>query len=136
MRNPLSTYVQGTQIVGAEVLNTSGELQRIFAGVPRQAVAAGASADLQVTVSEPFRPDRIVLSTAAQALDVTNVRIGTKSLNVTSNPLSGNCFSEQAVGTHLQGYTAQAGVGFVISVQNNTAGSITTGGGVIGPALN
>lgn len=136
--DPMEAYMSGTEIVGARrtAQRDNGVMQRIAAGVPRQAVAAAASADLQVTVSEPFRPDRIVLSTAAQALDVTNVKIGTKSLNVTSNPISGNCFSEDAVGTELQGYTAQPGVGFVISVQNNTAGSITSGGGVFGPALN
>jgi len=130
------------EIVGAAapqrrvVKQAQGNLQRIAAGIPRQAIAAGASADLQITNSEPFRPDRIVLGLAAQGLDVTNVRIGTKSLNVTSQPISGNCFAENAVGTHLSGYTAQPGVGFVVSCQNNTAGSITSGGGVFGPAIN
>lgn len=150
MSNPMDAYMSGdvytggVEIVGATQprqgrrakQENAGSLQRIAAGVPRQAVAAAASADLQITVSEPFRPDRIVLSAAAQALDVTNVKIGTKSLNVTSNPISGNCFAEDAVGTDLQGYTAQPGVGFVISVTNNTVASITTGGGVFGPALN
>jgi len=143
-------YISGTEILGATrgprrgaaqqgrrtVAQEGGSLQRVAAGVPRQSVAAAATADLQITVSEPFRPDRIVLSTAAQALDVTNIKIGTKSLNVTSNPISGNCFSEQAINTFLQGYTAQPGVGFVISVQNNTGASITSGGGVFGPAVN
>jgi hypothetical protein len=141
--DPIEAFMSGEQIVGAasaggrRVENRGpGNMQRVAAGLPRQAVAAAASADLQINVSEPFRPDRIVLSTAAQALDVTNVKIGTKSLNVTSNPISGNCFSEDAIGTDLQGYTAQPGVGFVISVTNNTAGSITTGGGTFGPGLN
>lgn len=151
--DPISAFMSGTQIVGygnpqivgnaqldqlpsKHVAQEGGNMQRIVAGVPSQAVAAGATADLQITVSEPFRPDRIILSTAAQALNVTNVKIGTKTLNVTSNPISGNCFAENAIGSFLQGYTAQPGVGFVISVSNPTAGSITTGGGVFGPALN
>ena len=147
-------YTAGTEILGATrgprraggrpaqpqarraAVAEAGSLQRIAAGIPRQSIAAGASADLQVTVSEPFRPDRIVLSVASQALDINNIKIGTKSLNVTSNPISGNCFSEQAIDTYLQGYTAQAGVGFVLTVTNNTAGAITSGGGVFGPALN
>lgn len=144
-------YISGTEILGAtraprrpqpqaqgrrSVAQEGGSLQRVAAGVPRQTITAGASADLQITVSEPFRPDRIVLSTAAQALDVNNIKIGTKSLNVTSNPISGNCFSEQAINTFLQGYTAQPGVGFVLSVTNNTGASITSGGGVFGPAVN
>jgi hypothetical protein len=143
-------YTSGTEILGAtrgprrpaqaqgrrSVASEGGSLQRVAAGIPRQTIAAAASADLQITVSEPFRPDRIVLSTAAQALDVSNIKIGTKSLNVTSNPISGNCFSEQAINTYLQGYTAQPGVGFVLSVTNNTGASITSGGGVFGPAVN
>lgn len=142
--DPISAFMAGTQIVGGQqIIGASqtqqvpdGNMQRVVAGVPRQAVAAAASADLQISVSETFRPDRIILSVAAQALDVTNVKIGTKSLNVTSNPISGNCFAENAVGSFLQGYTAQPGVGFVISVTNNTVASITTGGGVFGPGLN
>lgn len=142
--NALEQYSAGVEIGGVEIgangprarQSMSGNIQRIMAGLPRQAITAGSSAELQVNTSEPFRPERLVLSTAAQALDVLNIRIGTKSLNVTSNPISGNCFSEQAIGTHVVGYTAQAGVGFVVSAQNNTAGSITSGGGVFGLALN
>jgi hypothetical protein len=59
-----------------------------------------------------------------------------KSLNVTTNPISGNCFSEQAVGTHVVGYTAQAGVGFVLSLTNNTVAAVFTGGGCFGLAIN
>lgn len=142
---PGMAEVSGYQIVGADgqpipgaraVRNVNPDnLQRLVAGIPRSAIAAAGTYDAQITNTEPFRPDRIVLNTAAQALDVTNVKVGTKSLNVTSNPISGNCFSEQAVNTQLQGYTAQPGVGFVISFINNTAGSITTSGGVFGWSL-
>lgn len=121
--------------MSAQVRQTPGALQYLIAGIPRQSVAAAASADLQVTTSETFRPDRLILSVAAQALDVTNIKIGTKTINVTSNPISGNCFSEQAVGSVIRGWTAQSGVGFLISVTNNTVAAITSGGGVFGPAV-
>lgn len=134
--NDLTAFMSGTELVGGtQYQQSQGSIRRIAAGVPKISVVAGGSADLNVAVSEHFRPDRIVLSVAAQALDVTNVRIGTKSLNVTSNPISGNCFSQDAINTHLEGYTAQAGIGFVISVSNPTAGAIMSGGGVFGPAL-
>jgi hypothetical protein len=138
MSSALDMYTGGVEIgaKGPRVRTSGGNIQRIMAGVPRQALAAAATVELSVTVSEPFRPERLVLSTAAQALDLNNLRIGTKSLNVTTNPVSGNCFHEQAVGTHVVGYTAQAGVGFVLSLQNNTVASITTGGGVFGLAIN
>lgn len=161
MTGPLDVFLSGMQIEGddddftsgveigarrgrgqqqnmgmsAQVKTTQGALQYLIAGIPRQSVAAAASADLQVTTSETFRPDRLILSTAAQALDVTNIKIGTKTINVTSNPISGNCFSEQAVGSVIRGWTAQSGVGFLISVTNNTVAAITSGGGVFGPAV-
>lgn len=141
--NALDAYTQGIELGAVEigaaqarVKQTGGNIQRIMAGIQRQSIAAAGTADLAITVSEPFRPERLVLATAAQALDLNNLRIGTKSLNVSNNPISGNCFAEDAVNTHVVGYTAQAGVGFTLSLVNNTAGAITTGGGVFGLALN
>jgi len=40
------------------------------------------------------------------------------------------------VGTHVVGYTAQAGVGFVLSLTNNTVAAVFTGGGCFGLAIN
>lgn len=141
--NALDAYTQGVELGAVEigagnprVRNTGGNLQRIMAGITRQSIAAAGTADIPITVSEPFRPERIVFGTAAQALDLNNFRIGTKSLNVSNDPISGNCFAEDAVNTHVVGYTAQAGVGFTFSFVNNTAGAITTSGGVFGLALN
>lgn len=130
------------QIVGAQGLPARGitrvnqPLQRVMAGVPQQAIAAGASFAANIVVSEAFRPDRIIVNTASWALNITNIRIGTKALNVTSNPVSGECFARDSVGGYLQGYTAQPGVGFTIEFTNPTAASITCSGGVIGPGLN
>lgn len=133
----------GEQIVGAQGMAAQGvrraglqNLQRVMAGIPQQSIAAGATFEAAVNVSEAFRPDRIILNTASWALNLTNVRIGTKSLNVTSQPLSGECFARDSVGGYLQGYTATAGVGFTLTFVNPTAGAITCAGGVIGPGLN
>lgn len=130
------------QIVGAQGAPAQGvqtvpeRLQRVMAGIPQASLAAAGNVDSQITVSEAFRPDRIILDTASWALNVTNVRIGTKSLNVTSNPLAGECFARDSVGGYLQGYTAQPGVGFIISFSNPTAGALTPRGGIIGPGTN
>lgn len=139
----LSAFLSGTTDMsgveigagGPRVRQTAGTVRRIMAGLPNQSVAAGASADLTINVSEPFKFERLVLSVAAQALNVTNVKVGLKSLNVSTNAISGNAFSEQAIGTTLDGYTAQAGVGFVVSVINPTGAAVLTGGGVFGPSL-
>lgn len=140
----LDMYTSGTQIgaveIGAKgprVRTTGGNIQRIMAGIPRISVPMSSTLEIPVSVSEPFRPERLVFSVAAQAMDLNNLRIGTKSLNVTSFPISGNCFSEQAIGTHVVGYTAQAGVGFVLSISNpSAAAAVIMGGGVFGLAIN
>jgi hypothetical protein len=139
----LDMYTSGTQIgaveIGAKgprVRTTGGNIQRIMAGIPRLSVPLTGNLEIPVSVSEPFRPERLVFSPAAQVMDLLNLRIGTKSLNVTSFPISGNCFSEQAIGTHVVGYTAQAGVGFVLSMSNPTAAAVVMGGGVFGLAIN
>jgi hypothetical protein len=148
--SPLEQYTQGLQITGADggghrleigaggprIRQSGGVMQRIMAGIPRTTIGASSSAEVPVTVSEPFRPEKLIFSPAAQVLDLNNLRIGTKSLNVTSNPLSGNCFSEKAVGSHVIGYTAQAGVGFVLSMANPTTSAVVLGGGCFGLALN
>lgn len=139
----LSDQASGMQIVGAMqaqgqrvVKESQGELQRVAAGIPQSSLAAAAQAIVSIVVSEEFRPDRIVLSDAATALDVLDVSIGTKSLNVSSDPISGACFAKDAVGTYLSGYTAKPGVGFKIRFENNTAGAVVIAGGVFGPGLN
>ena len=132
----------GTAIVGAMGQNPKvvqvpdGELQRVAAGVPRLSIAAGAQAVANIVVSEEFRPDRIILSDAALTLDVLDVSIGTKSLNVSSDPIAGACFARDAIGSHLAGYTAKPGVGFKIRFENNTAAAIDMTAGVFGPGLN
>jgi hypothetical protein len=129
-----------TELVGGtqQVRQSSGNLQRVFAGLPSTSVGATSTGSANVVVSEPFRPDRLILGLAAQATGafVTNIQIGTKSLNVSTNAVPGNCFAENAIGSHLEGYTAQPGVGFVVGLSNTTGATIVFTGGVFGPALN
>jgi hypothetical protein len=108
-------------------------LRKVFVGIPvLAAIGAAASADVPVPVLEPFRLDRPVLSPDSQALLVNNIRVGTKPLNVSSNPISGNAFSEQAINNELSGYTAQPGTGITLSVTNPTAAGIVLKGGFLG----
>jgi hypothetical protein len=107
-------------------------LRKTYCGIPITSVTAGSSVDVSCPVSEPFRLDRPVLSAAAQALHVNNIRVGTKPLNISPNPISGNAFSEQAINNELSGYTAQPGVGITISVLNSTAGTVVLSGGFLG----
>lgn len=107
-------------------------LRKVFVGIPITSIASVTSQDVACGVLEPFRLDRPVLSSAAQALHVANIRVGTKPLNVSSAPISGNVFSEQAINNELSGYTAQPGTGITLSVYNSTAGAVVASGGFLG----
>lgn len=112
-----------------------GTVRRLVCGIPITSLATTVTTDITCNVSEPFRPDRLMLSTAAQALHVTKIQIGTKGMNVSSNPISGNCFSEQAVNNDLSGYTAPPGVGIILTVYNSTGATVVASGGFFGWSL-
>lgn len=110
----------------------TSNLRKVFVGIPLTTVATLTNVDIPCPVLEPFRLDRPLLSTAAQAVHVSNIRVGTKPLNVSSNPISGNAFSEQAINNELSGYTAQPGTGITLSVYNSTGASVVVSGGFLG----
>lgn len=110
-------------------------LRRLVCGIPITSIATLVTTDVTCNVTEPFRPDRLMLSTAGQALHVTRIQIGTKGLNVSSNPISGNCFSEQAINNDLSGYTAAPGVGILLTLYNSTAATVVGSGGFFGWSL-
>ena len=120
-------------------------LQVVFAGLPSTTVAAGGQATMEANVSEPFRPERLVLravqgpngGTPGAIVDdasLLDVRIGTISQNQNLDPVPLQAFNPDAVGVRLRGSTAQPGVGVDITV---TAGTVETTftGVLIGPAL-
>lgn len=110
----------------------TANLRKVFVGIPLTTVTTLTTVDIACGVLEPFRMDRPVLSAAAQALHVSNIRTGTKPLNVSSAPISGNAFSEQAINNELSGYTAQPGTGITLTVYNSTGASVVCSGGFLG----
>lgn len=110
----------------------TANLRKVFVGIPLTTITTLTTSDIACGVLEPFRMDRTVLSAAAQALHVSNIRTGTKPLNVSSSPISGNAFSEQALNNELSGYTAQPGTGITLTVYNSTAASVVCSGGFLG----
>lgn len=121
--------------VPSGVNDVQGTIRRLVCGIPITSLTTLTTQDIQCNVTEPFRPDRLMLSTAAQALHVTRIQIGTKGMNVSSSPISGNCFSEQAINNDLSGYTAAPGVGILLTVTNTTASTVVMSGGFFGWSL-
>lgn len=106
--------------------------RRVYVGIPTTTVGAGASVDQNVPVLEEFKLNRMYLSVAAQVFDVGNIRVGTRPLNVSANPISGNVFSEQAINNELSGYVATPGTGITLSVTNPSGAGVKLGGGFLG----
>lgn len=105
-----------------------------FAGLTSSSLAAGGTVTTDCPIKTALRPDRLVLSAAAQALDVNDIVIGTVRLNVGSQAVPGNCFSEQAIGTRLKcAVTASPSVFPQVQFTNPTAGAVVIKGGFFGP---
>jgi hypothetical protein len=109
----------------------TANLRKVFVGVPVEDVGIGATKDINCPVLEPFRLDLPILSKDAQAMGVLNIRVGTKPLNVSNNPCAGNVFGDFGVAL-LSGYTATPGTGITLTLVNNTAAIVKSGGGFLG----
>jgi hypothetical protein len=107
-------------------------MRRVYVGLPVSSIAAGVTFDVLATVLEDFALERMFLSPAAQAFGVVNIRVGTKPLNVSASPISGNAFSEQAINNELSGYRAKANAAITVTLINNTVAAISVGGGFYG----
>jgi hypothetical protein len=65
---------------------------------------------------------------------VSDIRVGTTSLNVGSQPVPCECFAKDAVGTTINAAVwAGPAVQPVVNVLNGTGGTITYSGGFFGP---
>jgi hypothetical protein len=113
-------------------------LPQSFVGVPLTTITASSTGQsIAVPVLRNIRPDRLVIDRvqAASAL-VYDIRIGTVSLNASSNPVPGDMFAPDAVGTSIRcTETATPSVGITIIIGNRTATAITSiSCGFIGPS--
>jgi hypothetical protein len=107
----------------------------LFAGIPTsQDVPANGTLVLNVGVKDPFRPDRLILSTAAQALDIIDIRVGTRSQNTGTGTIPGEVFANDTTYVRINGDTAQPGVGIDITFANTTVAAITPSGTFVGKA--
>lgn len=134
MGNPLDDMfrrrgeVSGYEIGGdtPQARQGQGSMRRLFAAGTATTVAAAGSAEIQAIVSQAFKAERMYINAAmaTAAMTISNIRIATFSLNVTPNALAIDMFLRDAVGTELSGYTAQPGVGLVISVNNPSGAGV------------
>lgn len=113
-------------------------LPQSFVGMPLTTIAASSTGTtIAVPVLRNIRPDRLVLDRVqAASLLVYDIKIGTVSLNASANPVPGDMFAPDAVGTSIRcTETATPSVGITLVLGNRTAVAVTTAaGGFIGPS--
>lgn len=136
------TSIQGTEIGAAgpyrpQVTQNKGSLKRLIAAGTATTIGAGLTSDISAVTSQDFKAERMYVNAAsATALFIiNNIRIATFSLNVTSNGLCIDMFLRDAVGTDLQGYTAQRGVGLTINATNPSGAGVLFNPSFIGWAV-
>ena len=130
--------VRGSDIVGASGRKRSvnaGQLPVSFVGIPRTALSTTPLA-IQVPIQRAIRPDRLVFDrTQAATLLVHDVKVGTISLNASVNPIPGDAFAPDAMGTAIRAVvTAVPAVGIQITL-SVTTGTPTVGGAFFGPSM-
>lgn len=113
-------------------------LPQSFVGIPPTVIIASSTGQsIAVPVLRNLRPDRLVLDRVqAASLLVYDIRIGTVSLNASANPVPGDMFSPDAVGTSMRcTETATPSVGITLILGNRTAVAVSPAvGGFIGPS--
>lgn len=135
--------VSGHDIVGAAAAKrtkvNAGSLPVSFVGVPRTNIPASSTGTvIQVPIQRAIRPDRFVIGRSeitAGAL-VYDIKVGTISLNASVNPVPGDAFAPDAMGTAIRAVvTAVPAVGIQLTIGNSTAVAFTFGAAFFGPSM-
>lgn len=104
------------------------KLPQSFVGVPLTTIPAGSTGTtIQVNVQRQIRPDRFVMDRiqAAQAL-VYDIKVGTISLNASTQPIPGDAFAPDAVDTAIRAVvSAIPAVGIQINIGERTGVAIS-----------
>lgn len=106
-----------------------------FVGVPVTALTTALST-IQIPIQRALRPDRLVIDRVqAATIDVQDLKIGTISLNASVNPIPGDAFAPDAIGTAIRAVTtAVPAVGMQITVKAST-GTPTLRACIFGPSM-
>lgn len=110
-------------------------LPRGMAGMTVTSVTAGATLPAECKLSAFMRIQRLVLNSAGlvDLSYVQDIKIGTISLNIGSQPVAAAAFARDAVGTELEASVwASPSVFPVVYLYNNTAGTVVYSGGLFG----
>jgi hypothetical protein len=136
----LLNAVRGGDIVGAASRGgkqkvSAASLPVSFVGVPVTVLSTSQSV-IQVPIQRAIRPDRFVIDRVqAATIDVVDIKVGTVSLNASVNPVPGDCFAPDAMGTAIRAVvTAIPAVGIQLTVKAST-GTPSLRAAFFGPSM-
>lgn len=119
--------------MGAE--DTEDALPRGMAGMAVTSITTGSTTACNCQLNAYMRLSRLVLNPAA-VVDlsyVSDIKIGTISLNIGTQPVAAVAFARDAVGTELEAAVwASPSVFPVVYLFNNTGGTVVYSGGLFG----
>lgn len=110
-------------------------LPRGMAGVEPQSVGAAQSVAFDFPITAFMRIQKLVANSAAlvDLVYVTNISVGTISLNISQKPVPMAAFARDAIGTQLEAAVwASPSVHPVVTVLNSTTQAITVSLGLFG----
>jgi hypothetical protein len=124
---------------GASRKVNAKSLPQSFVGIPLTDVPASSTGvNIQVNVQRVIRPDRFVLDRVqAASLLVYDIKVGTISLNASTQPIPGDAFAPDAIDTAIRAVTkAIPAVGIQLILGNRTATQVDKAtGAFFGPSL-
>jgi hypothetical protein len=125
----------GPQLVPQQL----NEARELLLGFGPFSIAAAATAIFFSSPQLPFRPSRLVipsyLITAANALQINDIKVGKNSQLLSNTPIPASPFSELAVGVALGLDTCNVGQQVSISVTVNGSSAVTFAAALIGTAM-
>lgn len=124
-----------TEDVGADALLASN-LPQNFAASVKGSLATGTST-LTINVLRNLRPDRFIIPAAAgPGVSISDIKIGTTTLNASSGDFPGEGFGPLAVGTSMRcTVTATPSLAIYVTLNNHSGAAITNFSvGVVGPS--
>jgi hypothetical protein len=132
--------VRGADIIGKAAGGgrrkvNAAQLPVSFVGIPITALSV-SQLNIQVPIQRQIRPDRFVIDRVlAATINIHDIKVGTVSLNASVNPVPGDCFSPDAMGTAIRAVvTATPAVGIQVTA-SSTTGTPSIRAAFFGPSM-
>jgi hypothetical protein len=133
----LTRALKGVQVGNKKIIRDPVKVMRVqVLPLPVTAVVHGTTEDIEASPQRPMRVERLIVpSFVARYFTITNFSVGQDPQFIAAGEVSAQTYSEVAVGTRLQGNTANVGNRINLSIKNIDAADQTFYGSISGTVL-